>query len=258
MPVFERAEASIYYEEHGSGFPLVIFAPGGLRSELSFWRQSPSNPGAAPPWMNPMADLGGKYRVIAMDQRNAGRSRGTIAADHGWQTYASDHLALMDHLGVERAHIMGGCIGVSFCLKLAEMAPKRVAAAVLQNPIGLAGNREVFANLFETWAKDIRAKRPEVGEPALTGFNRNMFAGDFVFSVTRDFVRGCKTPMLVMPGNDAPHPKAIGEEVAALAPNVEVMPEWKGPDHLRAAIARVTDFLARHTPATPRTSSSAA
>lgn len=257
MPTFKTADAEIYYEEHGAGFPLLIFAPGGLRSELSFWRQSPSNPSAAPPWMNPMADLGGKFRVVAMDQRNAGRSTGSVAAEHGWDTYARDHLALMDHLGIERAHVMGGCIGASFCLKLCEMAPQRIAASVLQNPIGDADNREVFTNLVKIWAEGMRAKGRALDDRTVASFGRNMFGGDFVFSVSRDFVRGCSIPMLLMPGDDAPHPAAVADEIASLAPNLEVMPKWKGPEHLKAAIARVRDFLERHTPA-PRTKASAA
>ena len=48
MPVFTRPDAEIFYEVHGSGFPLLLFAPGGLRSQLDYWRQSPSNPSAPP------------------------------------------------------------------------------------------------------------------------------------------------------------------------------------------------------------------
>ena len=50
MPFFKRPDAEIYYEVHGSGFPLLLFAPGGLRSQLDYWRYSPSNPSAPPPY----------------------------------------------------------------------------------------------------------------------------------------------------------------------------------------------------------------
>ena len=239
---------------HWSFFRLCARPPG---SELSFWRQSPSNPSAAPPWMNPMADLGGKFRVVAMDQRNAGRSTGSVAAEHGWDTYARDHLALMDHLGIDRAHVMGGCIGASFCLKLCEMAPERIATSVLQNPIGHDNNREVFTNLVKVWADGMNAKGRALDPKTVESFGRNMFANDFVFSVSREFVRGCRIPMLLMPGDDAPHPAAVADEIGRLAPNLEVMPKWKGPEHLKAAITRVRDFLERHTPV-PRTKASAA
>src|SRR2546426_265272 len=59
---------------------------GGLRSQLEFWRHSPSNPAAPPPWMNPMVDLAGRFTVIGMDQRNAGNSRGTVTSTQ-WLAY---------------------------------------------------------------------------------------------------------------------------------------------------------------------------
>jgi hypothetical protein len=118
----------------------------------------------------------------------------------------------------------------------------------LQNPIGHADNRDVFDNLVQSWAKGIREERPEVDERVLNRFGQNMFGGDFVFSVSREFVRQCNIPMLVMPGDDAPHPKAIGEEIAELAPNKEILWQWKGPDHLQTAIDCITRFLERHTP----------
>jgi pimeloyl-ACP methyl ester carboxylesterase len=135
MPVLMRDDAEIYFEEFGSGYPVLLFAPGGLRSRIEMWHAPAEGP--ARPWNDWTEELASRYRVIAMDQRNAGRSRGAIAADHGWHTYAADHLALMDHLGFKRFHTLGGCIGSSYCLKLCEVAPARVSAAVLQNPIGL-------------------------------------------------------------------------------------------------------------------------
>src|SRR5271157_3320413 len=248
MPILNIRDGQIYYEVHGSGFPLMVFAPGGLRSELAFWRHSPSNPSAPAVWMDPMAELGKNYRVVAMDQRNAGRSRTRITAIDDWHTYAGDQLALADHLGLERFHVMGGCIGASYCLTLCELAPNRITAAVLQNPIGHADNRDVFRNLVQTWAKGIREQRPEIDEGTLSKSGGNMFGGDFVFSVTRVFVPQCRTPLLVMPGDDPPHPEVIGEEIAELAPNAEVLRQWKGPEHLQTAIDRVTQFLDRHTP----------
>ena len=139
-----------------------------------------------------------------MDQRNAGRSRGAIAADHGWHTYAADHLALMDHLGHKRFHTLGGCIGSSYCLKLCEVAPERVSAAVLQNPIGLHPELPTyFPDSHIAWAQGQRAARPELDEAALASFGRNMWDRDFAFSVTREFVRRCTVPCLVLPGNDS-------------------------------------------------------
>src|SRR5262249_43406983 len=131
---------------------------------------------------------------------------------------------------------------------LCEIAPERITSAVLQNPIGHADNREVFTSLVQTWVKGIRDERPEIEERILSRFGDNMFGGDFVFSVPRAFVRQCQTPLLVMPGDDLPHPGVIGEEIIELASNVEALRQWKGPEHLRTAMDRVRAFLGKHTP----------
>ena len=93
MANFTRDSIDIHYDEYGSGFPLLLIAPGGMRSAASFWESTP--------W-NPITQMQDKYRVIAMDQRNAGRSNAPISADDNWRTYTADQLALMDHLGCDQ------------------------------------------------------------------------------------------------------------------------------------------------------------
>ena len=239
MPHFERDDVVLYYESHGEGFPLLVFAPGGMRSNVAVWQSSP--------W-NPLHELSGELRVIAMDQRNAGRSRAPIGSDDGWHSYTADHVALLDHLGLERCHVMGGCIGSSYCLGLMQAAPERVVAAVLQNPIGLADNREAFYAMFDQWADPLREERPEVAEHCWDAFRERMYGGDFVFNVSREFVRSCKTPLLVLAGDDLYHPAQISREIADLAPDSELIEQWKDAGNIATAVARVRNFLAAHTP----------
>lgn len=251
MPVLERADAEIYFEEFGHGYPVLLFAPGGMRSRHEMWHAPAGGPPRA--WSDWTEVLAARYRVIAMDQRNAGRSRGAIAADHGWHTYAEDQFALMDHLGIARCHVLGGCIGASFCLTLCERAPERLSAAVLQNPIGLnADFPTYFPDGFAEWAEELRAARPELDPAALDRFGRRMWGGDFVFSVGRDFVRACSVPCLVLPGDDKPHPAATGLELVKLLPNAAMLRDWKGPAHIDAQRKRVLGFLAQHTPPAER------
>ena len=113
MPTFVDHETEIYYEEFGDGFPLLLFAPGGMRSAIAFWENSP--------W-NPIETLAPNFRIIAMDQRNAGQSRAPISGEDSWSTYTRDHLALLDHLKVEKTHLLGGCIGGPYCLGVMEAA----------------------------------------------------------------------------------------------------------------------------------------
>lgn len=247
MAMFERDGVSIYYEVYGSGFPLLLFAPGGMNSIAQLWKERPGSPGEPMPWIDPRTALSYDFQVIAMDQRNAGSSSGPVSADDGWHTYTGDHLALLDHLGIERVHLMGGCIGSSYCLSFYRQAPERVAAAVLQNPIGLSnGNRKAFIAMFDGWAEALRAGRGDVTEEAAAAFRENMFGGEFVFSVSRDFVRSCPVPLLVLPGNDEFHPRAVAEEIVDLAPDAELLDGWAG-DHAATA-ERIRAFLVSHTP----------
>ena len=240
MPSFERGALSLYYEITGEGFPVLLFAPGGMKSSIAFWSRTP--------W-NPIEALSPHFRVIAMDQRNAGRSRGPISAADGWHTYAGDHLALLDHLGIERTHVLGGCIGGPYCLGVMERAPERVAAAVLQQPIGSDGtNRAAFYQMFDAWADELRSQRPEVPADAWPAFRSNMYDGDFVFNVSRDFVAKCRIPMLVLMGNDLYHPSVTSREIAKLAPDARLVERWKEPELVPETIATVVDFLREHTP----------
>ena len=248
MPILQRPDGEIHYETYGEGFPVLLFAPGGLRSRIEMW-QAPAD-GPARPWVDWTQALpAAGFTAVAMDQRNAGQSRAAIKADHGWHTYAQDQLALMDHLGFERFHVLGGCIGGSFCLKIVQMAPKRVCCAVLQNPIGLhPEQQDYFPNSHAEWTQEQMAARPELDAAAIAAFGRNMWARDFVFCVDRDFVRACPVPTFLLPGTDIPHPAATSAELAALLPGVEVLKDWRGPEHLEQQHNRVLAFLKANTP----------
>jgi pimeloyl-ACP methyl ester carboxylesterase len=215
---------------------------------MEMWPSPPGGP--ARPWVDwtrALPEAG--FTAIAMDQRNAGESRTEIRADHGWHSYAADHLALMDHLGFPRFHVLGGCIGGSFCLKVVELAPARVAAAVLQNPIGLHPVEQTyFPDSHREWSREQLAERPGLDPVALAAFGRNMWDHDFVFCVDRDFVRRCPVPTMLLPGTDVPHPAATSAELAALLPGVEVLEKWRAPEHAGAQEAGVVEFLKKHTP----------
>lgn len=239
MPIFTRGDIQLYYEEHGSGFPLLLIAPGGMRSSVPFWEKTP--------W-NVITQLAPHYRVIAMDQRNAGQSKAPIRATDGWHVYTEDQLALLDHLRVDRFHVAGMCIGGSYNMGLIQAAPQRVASAVLFQPIGLDNNRKAFLDMFDGWAKELRAAHPEANNTTWETFKQSMYGGDFLFNVPREFVGRCTTPLLVLLGNDMYHPQATSRDIVSLAPNATLIERWKEPEHQAAAQAAVERFLATHTP----------
>jgi pimeloyl-ACP methyl ester carboxylesterase len=242
MPSFDHHGAHIHYEEFGQGFPILTFAPAGLRSVIDVWSQ-PSAP------INPTTEFADKYRVIAMDQRNAGgQSRAPITARDGWDSYTADHIALLDHLRVDKCHLYGQCIGGSFILNMLKHHPERVAAAVLAQPIGRVGPMATGWNAnFKGWTETLK-DRPEATEQVLDAFYRNLYAPGFTYCSDREFAKRVKAPCMVLAGNDDAHPWAISEELSKLLPNVEFVAEWKTEPALTPAKAKVKAFLAKHTP----------
>lgn len=242
MPTIETNGATIYYEVHGKGFPILTFAPAGVKSTIAVW-STPSAP------INPITELASSYRVIVMDQRNAGgKSRAPITAKDGWHSFTADHIAVLDDLKVERCHLYGQCIGGSFIMSLLKAQPQRIASAVLAQPIGRVGAlKPGRAARFDEWANGL-TDHPEATGPVLDALYQSLYAPGFLYSVDRAFVSNCKTPCMVLAGNDEAHPYPISEETAKLLPNAEFIPEWKTGAALEAAKKRVKGFLAKHTP----------
>lgn len=237
MAVFESGDTRLYYEEHGSGEPLLLIAPGGMRSSVPLWANAP--------W-DVIGHLAQRYRVIAMDQRNAGQSSGPVSATDGWDSFAADQLALLDHLGVDRFVTAGMCIGGPYCLGLAAHAPERVRAVVLFQPIGLDGNRDIFYELFDSWAAGLQATtHADVPAQSWASFRANLFDGPFLFNLDQQQVATIETSTLILRGDDPYHPDAISRALAELLPNGTLLEHWKAPEHHEDAQQAIFRFLER-------------
>src|SRR5580693_1868374 len=213
MPSFDHHGAHIYYEEFGQGFPILTFAPAGLASVIDVWRQA-----SAP--INPTTEFAKDFRVIAMDQRNAGgQSHAPIGAADGWDDYTADHVAVLDHLRIDKCHLYGQCIGGTFIMNMFKHHPERVQSAVLAQPIGRVGPMGGRSANFNGWAETVKSQ-PGVTDAVLDAFNTNLYAPGFVYCADREFVKTIKAPCLILAGNDEPHPWPISEELSKLLPNV--------------------------------------
>jgi pimeloyl-ACP methyl ester carboxylesterase len=249
MPFFEKGAVRIHFEEAGSGFPLLLIPGGGLNSTMSFFTSG------AP--FNAIEEFKGEYRCVTSDLRNAtgGQSSGPLEIDRPWDSYADDHLALMDHLGLGKFMVMGFCVGGPFIWNLLRRAPDRIVAAVLAQP---SGSRPEMRDLFyETnmtgWGPELVKRRPELSLEMVDKFLTKMYRTnpDFVFTVTRDFVRRCETPVLILPDDIPAHPYAVAMEAAMLAPKAEVsLYPWKEPkERIPLAVRQIHSFLRAHRPA---------
>jgi pimeloyl-ACP methyl ester carboxylesterase len=246
MPFYEKGKVRIHYQEAGSGFPLLLIPGGGLNSTIAHLK-SP---------FDAIGEFKGEYRCIAADLRNAneGQSSGPLETDRPWDAYTDDHIGLMDHLGIQEFLVMGFCIGGPFIWNLLKRAPKRVVAAVLAQPSGF---RPEMPNLFyenntKGWAPKLMASRPDITTAMVDAFLKKMYGSnpDFVFTVTRDFVRDCQTPVLVLPDDVPAHPYAVAVEAARLAPNsqVSIYPWKENKEQLGQAVRHIRTFLRAHQP----------
>ena len=248
---YEKGPVRIHYEVAGSGFPLLLIAGGGLNSTIA------GLSGAQSPY-NPIEEFKGEYRTIAADLRNAngGESSGPLEIDRPWDAYTDDHLGLMDHLGIDKFMVHGFCIGGPFIWNLLKRAPDRIVAAVLAQPSGSRPEaRDLFyENNMKGWVPELLKRRPDLSGDQVDKFLTKMYRTnpDFVFTVTRDFVRQCQTPVLILPDDIPAHPYAVAMEAAMLAPRAEVsMFPWKEPkERIPLAVRQVHSFLRAHRPAT--------
>ena len=246
MPFYQKGDVRIHYQEAGSGFPLLVIPGGGLNSSIS------ALTGSAP--FNPMEDFKNEYRCITSDLRNSnlGQSSGPLETDRPWDAYSDDHLGLMDHLGIKKFMVIGFCVGGPMVWNLLKRAPDRIVAAVLAQP---SGSRPEMRDLFyenntKGWGAELTKRRPEITTEMVDKFLTKMYRTnpDFVFTVTRDFVRACQTPILVLPGNIPAHPYAIAMESALLAPKAEVsLFPWKEPkERIPLVVRQVRSFMRAH------------
>src|SRR5437588_10195580 len=155
---YEKGAVRIRYEEHGSGFPLLLIAGGGFNSSIAGLKRG--NP------FHAIDEFKGEFRCIAMDQRNSneGQSTGPLEVDRPWDSYTDDQLGVMDQLGINRFMVMGFCIGGPMIWNLLKRAPDRIVAAVLAQP---SGSRPEMRDLFydnnmKSWGPELVKRRPDV------------------------------------------------------------------------------------------------
>ena len=244
---YERGPVRIRYAEAGAGTPLLIIPGGGLNSTIA-GLTGPTSP------FDPIAAYANEYRTIAADLRNAvpGESRGPLEAERPWDAYTDDHIGLMDHLKIDKFMVLGFCIGGPFAWNLIKRAGDRVIAAVLAQPSGSRPEKRdhFYDNNMKTWGPELVKARPELTMPEVDRFLTRMYRTDpdFVFTVTRDFVKNCQTPVLILPDDIPSHPYAVAMEAAMLAPKAEVsMFPWKEPkERIPLAVRQIRSFLRAH------------
>jgi pimeloyl-ACP methyl ester carboxylesterase len=124
-----------HYQVSGTGPPLLMFSPGGFNATLANWGSH-----GIYRRTNVLQHLTRRYTCITFDRRESGSSGGRVERVT-WNDYVRQGKGLLDHLGIARAHLMGGCVGCSVAAAFAVSHPETVASMVLYSPAGGARYR---------------------------------------------------------------------------------------------------------------------
>ena len=115
MPTAKIGDIQIYYEDYGQGPPLIMIL--GLGQDIATWNFQ-------------ISELSKHLRLIVFDNRDSGKSSRS-SQNYITQIMAQDILGLMDHLGIDRTHLLGTSLGGMIAQQVALMAPERVNSLIL-------------------------------------------------------------------------------------------------------------------------------
>lgn len=140
------------YVIEGSGPPLLMYSPGGFDARLENWTKF-----SIYQRLGLVEQLSQHYTCIRFDRRESGHSGGRIEPVR-WADYVAQGVGLLDHLGVDRAFLMGGCVGCSSVVAFSVAHPARVRGAVLYSPAGGPRYRITQHTRFARHAEFVRAQ----------------------------------------------------------------------------------------------------
>jgi pimeloyl-ACP methyl ester carboxylesterase len=237
MPIFHHDPVELAYLDEGQGEPIVLVHGFGSSKEVN-WVQ--------PGWFATLK--GARRRVIALDNRGHGQSTKLYEpAEYHTTKMADDVRALLDHLGVPRADVMGYSMGARIAAFLALAHPDRVRSMVLGglgshliDGVGLpesiaealeapslADVTDPQGRMFRAFADQTRSDRRALG--ACIRGSRQV--------LSREQAASIRTPTLIAVGTKDPI-AGSAEELAAVMPNARALP-IPNRDHMLAVGDRV-------------------
>ena len=267
MPTARVNGAQLYYDEAGSG-PPIILSPGGLQ-------------GVASSYSNVVEALSEEYRVIVYDRRFGGRSRSPMMVQT-WDLACDDVFGLMDALGIERSILGGGSFGAAISFGCAYRRPERVRAIFPSNIAGgaicdgylttklfrsmeLAAARGVGAVIdafdaddrFAPFSPEVAQTDPEYCSELEAMDTREfirvmretaqaLFGGRYpTLGNTKEMLQSIRVPTMIMPGYNDVHPRAVAEMAHRLVPNSQWSECKPHADEPEKYARRVLRFLAQ-------------
>ncbi|SMH34553.1 3-oxoadipate enol-lactonase [Azospirillum agricola] len=258
MPFIDAGGITVHYDLTGpADAPVLLFA-NSIGTSFHIWDAM-------------VPKLSGSYRVLRYDMRGHGLTQATPVtgdAGYGMDTLADDAAALLDALGIARAHVCGLSIGGMMAQRLAVKAPQRVNGLILCDTAGLIGPPSVWTDriaairargmagiadgVMARWFTErFRAERPAQvrGYAAMLGRTTEDGYVGCAMAIRHADLRaanaGITAPTLVVVGDqDLATPPALARELAAsipgarftLLPDAAHIPCVERPDELAALI----------------------
>jgi pimeloyl-ACP methyl ester carboxylesterase len=264
------------YEVVGNGPPILMYAPGGFDATIEKWRTQ-----GVYARVKFLDHLPKKYRCIVFDRRECGESGGRVEAVT-WQHYALQGKLLLEKLGIDRAHIMGGCMGVSCVMAFAVAYPQATQSMLCWWPVGGAKYRikshERFAEHLSfvkqsglqavvdlvkrdgkafnadakggPWASPLRDPgftetylKAKNYEQTVEQMRRNLFDRDTSPGAEPEELMKLSIPALIVPGRDESHATSAARYLEECLPNAQYWDAAPDAQTEAAASPRLLDFL---------------
>ena len=237
MPVATIDGLKVNYVVQGAGPHLLMLAPGGFNSIIEKWG------GGVWGEMDAMNTLSKHFTLIAYDRREAGQSGACVEA-LTWAHFARQGHAVLDHLGVDKAWLVGGCMGVSVAAAMAVARPERLTGLLVHWPVGgylwMQKGRGFYNRHIEFVKKNglaaaaARAAEgtstsknfwldPEAGPWASQNASDPAFAADYVKYDVTQYIRFCEASRDALYGDTMPS-GATGEELMKIKTPSLILP----------------------------------
>ncbi len=184
MPRTMAGSIETAFTVEGEGPALLLFAPGGFGAVRSNWTDL-----GVYKRLGLLPSLREHFTCITFDRREAGESGGRVERI-SWAHYVQQGLDLLDHLDIERAAVMGGCIGSSIAAATALAAPERVSAMILYSPAGgvhyRMGQHRRFVTHLAYAAEHGLAGVVELARSTEEGFSKDPRVGPWCSVIRRE------------------------------------------------------------------------
>lgn len=172
------------YQISGDGPPLLMFSPGGFNAVAANWTSL-----GLYARLRLVDHLAKSFTCVMFDRRESGDSGGRLERIT-WADYAAQGKGLLDHLGITRAHLMGGCVGCSAAAVFASAWPDATASMVLYSPAGGARYRMAqharFARHLSFASERGVASVADLATATGAGFAQDPRLGPWVSVIRRD------------------------------------------------------------------------